>query len=155
MPPRWILWCGYLFAGLLLASGLAHAGLGWPDLRSQLVRGGLQPAADVLGATGAGWLFGSVCMFTFSAIFAAVTWGLSRGDSSQTPLRITSLIGLAYLIFGIGGCLGRGVSSHFLAFGTLGLLFGLWSRAASGAVRRTTATTASHHPGGSAGSAKR
>lgn len=132
MSNRWLIRCGYLWAALLFASGLAHAGLGWPGLRQQLLQAGVPPTADVLGATGAGWLFGSICMFTFAFVFAAVTRSLERGESDRSALQITRGIGGSYMLFGSGGLIGRGLSSHFIAFIVLGALFVIWS----GSMRR-------------------
>ncbi len=127
MYSKWLVRVGYLFAVLLAASGVAHALAGWPGLQAELVADGLRADSPALGAAAAGWLFGSICMFAFAAMFVAATQGIENGQSRRTPARMTLLIGVGYLLFGTGGCIYRGFGLHFLAFAVLGILFVAWS----------------------------
>ena len=124
----WWVRVGYLFALLLIASGAAHALAGWPELRQELLADGLRPDSAALGAAAAGWYFGSICMFVFALIFAVVTRAVAAGQPPRPLLRVPLLIGCGYLLFGVGGCVLRGVGAHFIAFATLGILFAAWSR---------------------------
>jgi F420-dependent oxidoreductase-like protein len=61
---------GLLGGALLLASSLAHALLGWPQMRTGLRAGGADP--ELIAGLGVGWHFGSLSMAAFGAIVLAI-----------------------------------------------------------------------------------
>lgn len=115
--------CEYaiLVLGLLIfLSGFAHAFLGWPQLSSALAAAGVAP--DLRGALAVGWTFGSVAMHTLGLLVVLGFFQLRRGN--RFARWVAFLVGLMYLLFGLGAYLGRGMSPHFLAFMLIGALLG-------------------------------
>lgn len=110
-------WIVLVTSVVVFLSAFAHAFLGWPALRPEL-EGRVDP--DVVGALGAGWHFGSVAMAAFGAIGILCALRMLRGE---TAFRLPpAVIGLAYILFGGGALVARGVNTHFLAFVLLGAL---------------------------------
>ncbi len=118
---------GYVFACFLLFSGVAHSAAGWPAVRKDLIAAGLQSDSAALGAAAAGWLFGSLCMFVFAAVFWQVTRQIAKQRAFPGIAAIPLAIGVAYFIFGVGGCVLRHISLHFVVFAITGILFVIWS----------------------------
>lgn len=106
-----------LVAVLIGLSAVAHAVLGWPPTRAMLVRAGVD--AELVGALGASWLYGSIAM----AMFAAISWHvavlLRQGRSVFVTLRI---IGSGYLAFGVAAFTFQHFNPFFLGFAAIGLL---------------------------------
>lgn len=112
---RWML----LVTGvLLIASGLAHAFLGWPAIRRELVTS--QVPADLGEAIGSGWLYGSGAMLTFGVMVLMVGWPGSAGHVGVA--KVAGPIGIFYLIFGVSAWLYSSLNPHFIGFMVLGLL---------------------------------
>lgn len=108
----------YLTALCLLGSAYAHAFLGWPSFKQQLIDFGV--SSHVIGAINAGWYFGSLCMLAF----AALSLWHARYGGQQIALRFAAVV---YLIFGIGGFLLREFNTHYLAFVLCGVLMAVSS----------------------------
>lgn len=113
---------------LLLLSAGAHAGLGWPAMRQELMKVSAPP--DLMAAMNIGWYFGSVAMAAFGAI--ALTAGLGSVTTGGRVFWASMIVGLAYGGFGlITYVIYR--ESHFLGFVAVGLLASVGS---VGALRR-------------------
>ncbi len=123
----WLKICGWILASLLVASSFAHSLGGWPALRTGLEQAGVARGSEVWNDAGAGWIFGSICMFVFGVIFASTTWSVGKGRVNVVPI---AAIGIGYLAFGIGGCLLIHVGGHIIAFAILGLILLIWAIAA-------------------------
>jgi hypothetical protein len=109
---------GLLGGLLLLASSLAHAGLGWPAMRAALEAAGAPP--ELRGGLAVGWLFGSVAMAAFGVIVVSIALAALRGSrASRLP---AAVIGIAYASFGAWAFLARGGNPHFLGFVAIGAL---------------------------------
>jgi hypothetical protein len=106
-----------LVAVLIGFSAVAHAVLGWPPTRAVLVTAGVD--ADLVGALGASWLYGSIAMAMFSAISWHVAVLLRQGREVFVTLRI---IGAGYLAFGIAAFVFRHFNPFFLSFAAIGVL---------------------------------
>jgi hypothetical protein len=106
---------------LLLLSSLAHAFVGWPLLRQTLETAGNAP--DTIGATAAGWLFGSVAMAAFGVIVTIVAVGTLKGKRPTTMP--AAVIAAAYLLFGVTAFIARDLNPHFLLFVATGVLVGV------------------------------
>jgi hypothetical protein len=106
-----------LVAALIGLSAVAHAVLGWPPNRAVLVSAGVD--ADLVGALGASWLYGSTAMAMFAAICWHVAVLLRQGREVFVTLRI---IGVGYLAFGIGALVFMRFNPFFLGFAAIGLL---------------------------------
>lgn len=115
LPRRAVL--ATLVAILLAASAAAHATLGWPPFRAELLERGMP--AEAVGALAAGWYFGSIAMGLFAGIAWHVAKLLRQGQAAFVSLRI---IGAGYLVFGLGACLLRNYDPHFLGFAGIGVL---------------------------------
>jgi hypothetical protein len=81
------------------------------------------------GAIAVGWCFGSLSMVTLGLL---VIWcGAHAGALAR---RCAFTVGLAYLVFGAGSMLYRGVGPHFIGFLVIGsalaalALWGSWTR---------------------------
>jgi hypothetical protein len=88
---------GLIGAVLMLGSCIPHSVLGWPAQRQVLVRSGV-PAETMLGLS-IGWYFGGVAIAVFGVIAALSFLQVLRGHAPH--MRATSIIGLAYMGFGI------------------------------------------------------
>ena len=109
---------GLVIAGLLLLlSSCAHAGLGWPAMRSELAR--ISAPTDLMASMAIGWYFGSVAMAAFGAI--ALSAGLGGLASGGRVFWASLIVGLAYGGFGLA-TYGIYHEPHFLGFVALGLL---------------------------------
>lgn len=118
MKPRAVL--GLVGGLLLLASSLAHAFLGWPQIRDALAAAGTEP--QLVGALAVGWHFGSVAMAAFGVIVTAIAVARLRGRAPS--ILPAAVVAVTYLAFGTGALIARHGSPHFLAFLVLGLLVG-------------------------------
>lgn len=99
---------------LLLLSCGAHAGLGWPAVRHELVEHGTP--AELVTTVAIGWLFGSVAMGAFGAIALVAGIGVPGGGYLSALI-----VGLAYGGFGaVTYAIYR--DPHFLGFVLIGLL---------------------------------
>jgi len=99
---------------LLLLSCAAHAGLGWPAVRHELVEHAAPP--DLVSTMAIGWLFGSVAMGAFGVIALVAGLGIAGGGSVAALV-----VGLAYGGFGVVTyAIYR--DPHFLGFVVIGLL---------------------------------
>jgi len=107
-------------AVMLLSAG-AHAGLGWPVMKSALRDAGAP--ADLTGALAAGWLFGSVAMAVFGIITLMCGARLKRADRSGVA--VIMVIAAGYLLFGLAAFITHDFNPHFLLFVVTGLLAGL------------------------------
>lgn len=112
---------GFVTGLLLIASGGAHALLGWPPFHSALKNAGID--ADVIGAIAAGWYFGSISMVAFGLIILHQAIRRLRGSAIQAGPLWT--ISAAYLLFGVGAYLARHFNPHFLLFIVTGVVVGL------------------------------
>jgi hypothetical protein len=102
---------------LLLLSAGAHAGLGWPAMRQELMKVSAPP--DLMGAMNIGWYFGSVAMAAFGAI--ALSAGLGAVRAGGRVFWASLIVGLAYGGFGLATyAIYR--EPHFLGFVVIGLL---------------------------------
>jgi hypothetical protein len=103
---------GFLAAVMILLSSFAHSILGWPAMRARLAE--TTAPADLVLGLGVGWVFGGVCMLAFGAI---VLWAFMRVSKGSTvtlvPLRI---IGVAYLLFGLGALWVSGGNPFYAVF---------------------------------------
>lgn len=122
---------GVLILGLVVfLAGIPHGFLGWPTLKAALVEAGV--GADVTAAAGAGWWFGSSCMFGLGALVLLSFRELRRGNAFGRD--VCAVVGLTYLAFGLGATITAGGGSHFAFFMGLGALLllcaGLWKPAA-------------------------
>jgi hypothetical protein len=106
---------------------IPHAFLGLPDLWRQLTAAGVSP--DLRGAIAVGWCFGSLSMVTLGLL---VIWCGVHGGALARRCAIT--VGLAYMAFGAGSMLYRGLGPHFIGFLVIGFaltalaLRGQWAR---------------------------
>jgi hypothetical protein len=100
---------------LLLASGFAHASLGWRQFAPVLAAASVP--TDTIGALAAGWYFGSVAMLAFGAI--ALSVALSR---SPSPFLYLGIIAGGYILFGLAAYILLDFNPHFLGFVAIGLL---------------------------------
>ena len=101
---------------LLVASALAHAGLGWPAIRQALGEGGVDPELALDG--GVGWLYGSAAMLTFGVLTLMVWHAVGRGQVSAA--RVMWPIAALYLLFGAAAYLNTSFAPHFLGFIAIG-----------------------------------
>jgi len=102
---------------LLLLSAGAHAGLGWPAMRQELMKVAAPP--DLMAAMSIGWYFGSAAMATFGAI--ALTAGVGAVAAGGRVFWASMIVGLAYGGFGLATyAIYR--EAHFLGFVVIGLL---------------------------------
>lgn len=109
---------GIVAAAFMLLSSGAHSLLGWPVMRARLVAAGAP--ADLTLGLGVGWVFGGVCMLTFSLILLWTFRRAWRGlDVSLVPVR---LIAAAYAAFGIGAMVASGGNPFYFVFIVPGLL---------------------------------
>jgi len=114
----WLLIVG----GLLLGAGaFVHAFAGWPPLRGALESHGC--TSNLIGAVGAGWVFGSVAMLTFG--FLVLCDGVRLRQGARVCVASSPAIGAAYLAFGATAWLLRDLNPHFLSFVLAGLFIGL------------------------------
>jgi hypothetical protein len=111
---------------VLVAAGLAHAFAGWPPLRATLEAGGVD--SDVIGALGAGWLFGSAAMLAFGAALVAMAGDVRRGASGSTAPAWAIAAALAG--FGVAAWVLRDFNPHFLGFMAMGALVAGFAAAA-------------------------
>jgi hypothetical protein len=106
------LFAGVTAALLMLLSSVAHSILGWPAMRQRLAA--TTAPADLVVGLGVGWVFGGVCMLAFAAI---TLWTLVRAWQGSivalVPLRI---IGVAYLLFGLGALWVSGGEPFYAVF---------------------------------------
>ena len=109
---------GVLGGVLLLASGLAHAFLGWPPLGAALAEAGV--GEELAGALAVGWLFGSMAMI----VFGLVVLRIALRDVDPCTVRF---IALGYLVFGVAAWLARDLNPHFLLFVGIGVLLALFA----------------------------
>jgi hypothetical protein len=106
-------------AGLgMWASSLPHAFAAWPHFRAVLESAGV--ASAVVGAVGAGWLWGSVAMLAFGAITLGQGWGVARGR--QPDVAVLWPVALAYVGFGGLAFVLRDFNPHYLGFVLPGVL---------------------------------
>ncbi len=113
---------GIAAALLLAVSAVAHAAVGWPQLRTALETAGLGP--ELLGPVAIGWWFGSVAMAIFAVIVLRAALRVAGGEASAASP--TRPIALGYLAFGLAAYVGRGFAPHFLLFVATGVLVGLF-----------------------------
>ena len=109
---------GFVAGAILIASSGAHAFLGWPAIRLQLLRAHVPN--DLLGGMMVVWQFGGVAMLTFGCIVLWLFTNLINGRS--VSLRPALLIGIAYVAFGLWALAIGGLSPFFLLFIIPGLL---------------------------------
>jgi NO-binding membrane sensor protein with MHYT domain len=109
---------------LLLLSAGAHAGLGWPAMRQELMKVSAPP--DLMASMSIGWYLGSVAIAAFGAI--ALSAGLGAVTAGGRVFLASLIVGLAYGGFGLATyAIYR--EPHFLGFVVIGLL------AAGGSIR--------------------
>ncbi len=105
-------WLAILGAVVLVASAAAHGFLGWPTLRAELSKGGVDK--EITGALGVGWVFGSVAMLTFGGIAGYAGWSLLGGRLDGVVA--TRIVGIAYGLFGVTTFVLKDMNPHFLLF---------------------------------------
>jgi hypothetical protein len=88
---------GLAGAVLMLVSCIPHSLLGWPAQRHVLERSAV-PADTILGLA-VGWYFGGLAIAVFGLIAALSFIQVLRGHAPH--MRATSIIGLAYMGFGV------------------------------------------------------
>jgi hypothetical protein len=103
---------------LMVLSAAAHGMLGWPAMRQALLQTGA--GADLVGALGAGWHFGTASMAAFGAIVIVSASRLRRGDPSGAVF--VKAVAACYVIFGTATFVVRGYNPHFLLFVLTGVL---------------------------------
>jgi hypothetical protein len=109
---------GFAIAALILASGCAHALLGWPAMAGSLIAQSVD--GDLTGALAAGWYFGSASMLAFASIVAAQAVRRLRG--AHVDVGALSSIAAAYVLFGTMAFVLRDFRPHFLLFIVTGML---------------------------------
>lgn len=109
---------GFVAGAILVASSGAHAFLGWPAVRIQLLKAHVP--IDLLGGMLVVWQFGGVAMLTFGVIVLWLFTNLINGR--VVSLRPALLIGIAYVAFGVWALAIGGLSPFFLLFLIPGLL---------------------------------
>ena len=102
---------------LLLLSACAHAGLGWPAMREELLKASASP--DLMSSMSIGWYFGSTAMAAFGAI--ALSAGLGAVTAGGRAYYASLIVGLAYGGFGLA-TYAIYHEVHFLGFVVIGLL---------------------------------
>lgn len=120
----WLKAFGWLLSAAVLLSSVAHLRIGLPDVQAQLRQHGVEPGSGLWIDATAGWSFGSVAMAAFGLIFAACVFRIRANRFEAWPV---ALIGLAYLVFGLGTCWSLGVRPHFVGFTVFGLLMLAWT----------------------------
>jgi hypothetical protein len=106
----------------LLLSSLAHAFLGWPQIRGELEAAGAP--SNLVGAIAAGWYFGSAAMAALGAIVLLSWRELSRQKSMAQAAAV--VVAVAYLLFGTLAFLLRSFNPHFMiGFVAPGILLGI------------------------------
>jgi len=114
---RWLL----LVAGiLLLLTAAAHAFIGWPAIREELLAS--EAPGSLVRAIGIGWLYGSAAMLTFGVIALTVWWWAQTGKMMMG--RVAGVIALLYLGFGTWAFFYSSLNPHFIGFIVLGVLLG-------------------------------
>lgn len=88
---------GLIGSVLMLLSCIPHSVLGWPAQRQVLVSSGV-PAETILGLS-IGWYFGGLAIAVFGLIAGLSFVQVLRGHTPH--MRATSIIGLAYMGFGL------------------------------------------------------
>lgn len=110
---------GLLVAGIaMIAAGIAHAFGGWPPLGSALAA--LGAARDLAGPLAVGWAFGSLAMVAFGAIVLLGRRDCRHGGAMGAAA--CRVVGVAYMVFGVGATVYRWPNPHFLGFIALGVL---------------------------------
>ena len=104
----------------MLLSALFHSLGGWPAMKAELAK--VQAPADVVGALGAGWFFGSAAMAAFGIVVIVAAVRMRRGDGSGAFALRT--IGACYFVFGLIVFVAQGYEWFFLNFSVAGLLAG-------------------------------
>lgn len=107
---------GWILGILLILSALAHALVGWPELRAEL--SGAGAGEELVGALAVGWFFGSMAMLVFGLIVLRIM--VRRADPD--PLRF---IAVGYLVFGVVAFVARGFETQFLLLIIMGLLLAI------------------------------
>jgi hypothetical protein len=102
---------------LLLLSASAHAGLGWPAMREELMKVSASP--DLMASMSIGWYFGSTAMAAFGAI--ALSAGLGAVATGGRVFHASLIVGVAYGGFGLA-TYALYHEPHFLGFVAIGLL---------------------------------
>jgi hypothetical protein len=104
----------------MVVAAIAHGAAGWPEILLGLRAAGV--SADLTGALGAGWLFGSATMTASGLIVLVAAVRLRRGDRSG--LAAARIVAVAFVAFGTLALVFRGFSPHFAGFVALGCLAG-------------------------------
>lgn len=98
-------------SGFLLLSAAAHGFMGWPAVEESLEA---RIDREALDDVALGWIFGSVAMLAFGLLgFVGVGQAL-RGHGLDRW--IPSVIGVAYVAFGVGALLYTHGNVYFLLF---------------------------------------
>jgi hypothetical protein len=106
-------------AGLLMMFGaVPHAFFAWPHFRGALEASPID--ADVVGAVGAAWRFGSVMMVATGGVVALA--GLRAWRGRALDALVIGPIAVAWLGYGIAAMVARDGSPHLLAYVVAGAL---------------------------------
>jgi hypothetical protein len=108
---------GVAGGALLLASGLAHAFLGWPAMAAALAA--VEASEDLSGALAVGWYFGSMAML----VFGMIVLGIAIRKADPCAVRF---IAIGYLVFGLAAWLARDLNPHFLLFIATGVVLAVF-----------------------------
>lgn len=107
--------------GAMFLASFAHALMGWPALKPELVKVGAPE--NLSGALEIGWHFGSAAMAAMGLVVVNCGWRLRRADRSGVTAAL--LVAACYFSFGLYAFVARGMAPHFTFFMAVGLLAGL------------------------------
>jgi hypothetical protein len=88
---------GFVGSLMMLASSVAHSGLGWPAQREILLQAQVPP--DAIRGLSIGWHFGGLAIAVFGLVAGVSFLQTLRGHAPH--MRATVIIGFAYTGFGL------------------------------------------------------
>jgi hypothetical protein len=109
---------GLVTSGLLLLSGGVHLALGWPAVQAEL--GKASAPHDLISGIMVAWQFGGTMMLALSGLMGRLFLHRWQGrDSGSFP---ASIVGIAYVLFGMWAMISLGFQAFFFVFIGPGLL---------------------------------